>query len=139
MHVCLLSPFAEASGSVVGVVLDHVMDASTVEMPPPPTLPRLLPLPRFIPAPLPSTPLTSIPALRTPSPHRSSPGKITTTRSHSSGEKANCNGRKWFENHYGVKQNINGTHPFRQWFLRTSIVSQLITGCEEGKTISHLD
>ena len=96
MHVCLLSPFAEASGSVVGVVLDHVMDASTVEMPPPPTLPRLLPLPRFIPVLLPPPPLPPTPDPRTPSPHRSSPGEIPTTRSHSIGEKDGCNGRNCF-------------------------------------------
>ena len=42
-----LSPLTEAGGSVVGGVLAHVMDASTVEMPPPPPLPRLLPLPKL--------------------------------------------------------------------------------------------
>ena len=35
----LLSPLSESCGSVVGGVLAHVMDASTMEMPPPPPLP----------------------------------------------------------------------------------------------------
>ena len=35
----MLSPLTVANGSVVGGVLAHVMDASTVEMPPPPTIP----------------------------------------------------------------------------------------------------
>ena len=34
-----LSPLVEAGGLVVGSVLDHVVDASTVKMPPPPPLP----------------------------------------------------------------------------------------------------
>ena len=34
-----LSPLTEDGGSVVGEVLAHVMDASTVDMPPPPPLP----------------------------------------------------------------------------------------------------
>ena len=33
-----LSPFTEAGGSVVGGALAHVMDASTLDMPPPPPL-----------------------------------------------------------------------------------------------------
>ena len=41
----------------MGGVLAHVMDASTVEMPPPPPLPRLLPLPQIIPVPLAPPPL----------------------------------------------------------------------------------
>ena len=35
----LLYQFTDADGSVVGGVLDHVMDASTVDIPPPPPLP----------------------------------------------------------------------------------------------------
>ena len=34
-----LSPLTEAGGSLVGAVLAHVVDAYTVEMPPPPPLP----------------------------------------------------------------------------------------------------
>ena len=34
-----ISPLTEASGSVVGAILAYVMDASNVEMPPPPPLP----------------------------------------------------------------------------------------------------
>ena len=41
--------------------------------------------------------------------------------------------------HYGVKQNINGPHPFCQWFLRTTIAINLTPGYEDGKTISCLD
>ena len=41
----MLSPLKEAGGLVVVSVLDHVMDASTVEMPSTSPLPRLLPLP----------------------------------------------------------------------------------------------
>ena len=69
-----LSPLTEASGSVVGGVLAHGMDASTVEMPPPPPLPRLLPLPQILPVPLPLPQLPLIPAPCTPSPQRRSPG-----------------------------------------------------------------
>ena len=134
-----ISPLTEDGGSVVGGVLAHVMDASTVGMPPPPPFPLLLPLPQIIPVPLPPSPLLIIPAPRTPSPQRRSPGERPTTRSHSTGEKADFHGRKWFEDHYGVKQNINGPHPFRQWFLRNTIGSKLTPGCEEGKTFSCLD
>ena len=35
---CPLSPLTEAGGLVVGVILAHVMDESTVDMPPPPPL-----------------------------------------------------------------------------------------------------
>ena len=69
-----LYPLTETGVSVVGGVLSHVMDASTVEMPPPPPLPWLLPLPQIILVPLPPHPLSLIPALRTPSPQRCSPG-----------------------------------------------------------------
>ena len=58
------------------------------------------------------------------------------TRSHSTGEKSDCHGRKCFEYDYGVKQKINGTHPFRQWFLSTTIGSNLTPGCEEGNIFS---
>ena len=61
------------------------------------------------------------------------------TRSHSTGKKADCHGRKWFEEDYGVKQKINGPHPFCQWFLRTNVGSKLTPGCEEGKNFSCLD
>ena len=114
-------------------VSTHLMDSSTVEMPPPPPLPRLILLPQNIPVPLPTPPLTPIPDLRTPLPNRCSPGERPTTRSHSAGEKVDCHGRKWFEYHYGVKQNISGPHPSRQWFLRNIIGSNLTPGCEEGK------
>ena len=40
-----LYPLTEAGGSVIGGILSHVIDASTVEMPPPPPLPPFLPLP----------------------------------------------------------------------------------------------
>ena len=135
---CTISPLTEAGGSVVGVVLAHVMDAYTVEMPPPPPLPRLLPIPQIIPVPLPPPPLLLIPAPRTPSPQRIPPGERPTTRSHSTGEKDDCHGRKWFEENYGVKQNINGTNPFRQWFLSTNIGSKLTSGCEEGNIFSPM-
>ena len=52
-----LSTLIEASGLVVGVLLSHVMDASTVEIPPPPPLPQLLPLPQNIPIPISPTTL----------------------------------------------------------------------------------
>ena len=63
-----ISPLTEAGGSVVGDILDHVMDESTVEMPPPPPLPRLLPLPQNLPVTLPPPPLPPIPDLRNPLP-----------------------------------------------------------------------
>ena len=69
-----LSPLTEAGGLVVGRILAHVMDASTVEMSPPPPIPRLLPLPQIIPVPLPPPPLTIVPALRNPLPQHFSPG-----------------------------------------------------------------
>ena len=58
------------------------------------------------------------------------------TRSHSTGDKAGFHGIKWFEDHY---KKINGPHPFRQWFLRNTLGSQLTYGCKEGKTLSRLD
>ena len=61
------------------------------------------------------------------------------TRSNSTGDKADCHVIKWYEDHYGVKQKINGPYQFFQWLLRTTIGSQLKTGCEEGKTLSRLD
>ena len=69
-----LSPLTDYGGSVVGGVLAHVMDASTVEMPPPPSHPRLLPLSQILPVPLPPLSLTLIPALHTPLPQRQYPG-----------------------------------------------------------------
>ena len=51
-----LSPFTEADRSVVGGGLEHVMDATTLEMPPLPPLPLLLPLPQILPVPLPPPP-----------------------------------------------------------------------------------
>ena len=134
-----LSPLVEADGSVAGPVIAYIMDASTVEIPPTPPLPQFIPIPIFIPVPLTPLPLHPIPAPHTLSPHPCSPGVIPTTRSHSTGEKSVSHGGKWFEDHYGVKQNINGPHPFRQWFLRTNIVSQLTPGCEEGGILSLLD
>ena len=77
-----LSPMTEDGGSVVGVVLSHVMDSSTVEMTPPPPLPRLVPLPQILTVHLPPPPLPPIPSPRTPSPQRYSSGEISTTRSH---------------------------------------------------------
>ena len=99
-----LSKLIEDGGLVVGNVLAHVMDASTAELPPPPTLIQLIPVP------LPHPPLPHIPALYTLSTHRYSPGEITTTRPHSTGKKADCHKRKWFEDHYGDKQKINVPH-----------------------------
>ena len=99
----LISPLAEAGGYVAGVVLAHVMDTYTVEMPPPPPLPRLLPLPQILPVPLPPPPLPLILAPRTPSPHSCSPGERPTTRSPSTGEKADFHGIKLFEDDCGVK------------------------------------
>ena len=125
-----LYPLTETSGSVVGGVLSHVMYTSTVEMPPPPQLPRLLLIPQILPVPLPPPPLPIISAPRTPFPHCSSPGEIPTTRSHSTGEKDCFHGIKWFEENCGVKQNINGHHLFLQWLLRTTIGSKLTPGCE---------
>ena len=40
-----ISPLTETGGSVVGEVIYHVMDASTVYMPTPPQIPPFLPLP----------------------------------------------------------------------------------------------
>ena len=114
------------------------MDPYTLEIPPPPPLPQLLPLPKFLTVPIPPPPFSPILATRTPLSQQSSPGEIPKTMSHSTGDKADCNGRKWFEEHYGVKKNINGPHPFHQWFLRTTIGSHLTPGCEEGKALSCL-
>ena len=61
-----LSPLKETGGLLVGGVLSHVMYASTVEMPPPHPLPRLLSHPQNIPVPLPPTTLPPIPAPRNP-------------------------------------------------------------------------
>ena len=83
-----LSPLTEACGLVVGGILAHVMDASTVEMPPPPPLPRLLPLPQILPVPLPPFPVPPILAPRSSLSQRIPPEEIPTTRSHSIGEKA---------------------------------------------------
>ena len=110
-----LYPLTEDGGLVVEAVLDHLMDASTVEMPTPPTIPLCIPVR------LPPTSLPLIPTPRTTSPQRSSPKKISTTRSHSTGDKAGFHWRKWFEDHYGVRKKINGPYPLRQWFLRTTI------------------
>ena len=67
MPVRLFSMLTEDSGSAVGAILAHVMDASTADIPPPPPLPRLLLTPISIPFPLPSLPLHPILYLRTPS------------------------------------------------------------------------
>ena len=56
---------------MVGAVLAHVMDASTVDMPPPPPPSQLLPLPIFLPFSLPPPPtLPTILDTRTPLTHR---------------------------------------------------------------------
>ena len=89
-----LSPLTEAGGSVVGGVLAHVVDASTVKMPPPHPLPRLLPLHQITPVPLPPPPLPLIPDPRTPSPQHCYPGERPTTKSHSIDEKSDCHKRK---------------------------------------------
>ena len=89
-----LSPLTEACGLVVGAVLSHVIDSSTMEMPPPPSLPQLIPLLIFLPVPLPPPPLRHIPAPFTPSTQHRSSGERPATRSHSKGEKADCRGRK---------------------------------------------
>ena len=65
-----LSTLTEAGGLVVGGVLAHVMDVSSVDMPLHPPLYRLLPLPQIIPVPLPPPPLTIILDPHTPSPQR---------------------------------------------------------------------
>ena len=112
-----LYTFTEAGGLVVGKVSAHFMDAYTVGMPPlppPPPIPQLIPPPQNPPVPLPHPPLTPVPSPCTPSPHCGSPGEIPTTRSHSTGEKYDFHGRKCFEDHSGVKQNINGPNPFCQ-------------------------
>ena len=101
---------------------------------PPPT-----PLPRIIPVPVPPLQLPTIPAPRNPFPQRRYTGVRPTTRPHSIGEKADFHERKWFEDHYGVKKNINGPHPFHQWSLKNTIISHISPGCEEGKTLSCLD
>ena len=98
-----LSPLKEAFESVMGGVLAHVVDASTVYIPPPPPLPQLLPLPRILPFPLPSTTLPLIPAPHTPLPQRRFPGERPTTCSHSTGEKDGFHGITFFEDDYGVK------------------------------------
>ena len=107
-------------------------------MPTPPPLPWLLPHPRFLPVPLPPPTLNPIPDPLTPSQQHRCPGERPTTRSYSTVEKDDCNGRKCFEDHYGVRQNINGPRTFRQWFLSTTIGSQLTPLCEEGKVLSWL-
>ena len=134
-----LSPLTEAGGSVVGAVIANVMDASTVGMPPPPPLPRFLPLPRYLPVTLTPLTLPPIPAPYPSSPQRCPPGVIPRTRSHSTCDKSDFQGIKWFEDNCGVKQNINGLHPFRQWLLRNTIGSHITPGCEYGNTISYLD
>ena len=106
------------------------MYESTVEISPPSPLPHLLSLPQNIPVPLPTPPLPPILPPQTPLPHRYSPGEIPTTKSHSIGKKADFHGRKWFQDHCGVKQNIDGTHSFCKWLLMTDIDSKLISGCE---------
>ena len=76
---------------MVGGVIAHVMYVYTMEMPPP------HPLPRFIPVPIRPLPLPPILAPHTPSSQHRSPGGRATTRSHSTGYKSECHGRKWFE------------------------------------------
>ena len=83
-----LYPLTEAGGSVVGGVLAHAMDSSTVKMSPPPILPL------FLPVSIPPLPLPPIPAPCTPSTQRRPPGVRHTTRSHSTGEKADLSWEK---------------------------------------------
>ena len=83
-----LYPLTEDGGSVVGDVLAHVMDAPTLDMLPPP------PVPRLIPVPLPPLPLPPIPSPRTLSSRCHFHGVRPTTRPHSKGEKAGFHGRK---------------------------------------------
>ena len=64
----MLYLFIEAGGFVVGSSISYMMDASTVDMPPPPPLHRFIPLPRLLPLPLTPIPLPPIPAPYTPSP-----------------------------------------------------------------------
>ena len=78
----------DAGGSVMGEVLPLVMNESTVDMTPPPPLPRLLPVPIH---PIPFPP---IPALRNLLPQHCYPRERPTTRSHLTGEKN--------EEHYGI-------------------------------------
>ena len=85
-----LSPLTEAYGSVLGEVISHAMDSYTVDMHPP------HPIPRFLPVPLPTLPLPPIIAPHTPLPQSCSPGVRPMTRSHSTGEKDDFHGRKWF-------------------------------------------
>ena len=99
-----LSTLTDTGGSVAGGVSYHLMYASTVEIPPPPPLPWLLPLCKNLPVSLPNHPLPPILALRTPFPQRCSPGERPMIRSHSTSEKSGFYGRKWFEDHYGVKK-----------------------------------
>ena len=68
-----LSTLTEAGGLVVGGVLAHVVDASTVEIPPPTPLHILLPITEFLPVYLPPHPFPPIPAPHTPPPQRRSP------------------------------------------------------------------
>ena len=77
-----LSTLTEAGGSVMGAAIAHVMDASTVDMPPPPPLPQLSPLTLFIRVPLTLLPLPPIPDTCNLPPHSRSPGVRTTTISH---------------------------------------------------------
>ena len=76
---------------MVGCVLVHLMDASTVEMPPPPPLPQNIPVP--LPPPIKPPKSTT----RNQLPHRRSTEKIPTTRSHSTGDKSSFHGRNCFE------------------------------------------
>ena len=69
-----LSSLTNSGVMVVEDVSSHLMGASTVEIPPLPPLPRLLPIPQNIPVPLPPSPLPPILAPRTPLPHSGSPG-----------------------------------------------------------------
>ena len=70
----------EAGGSVMGVVLSHMTYSSTVEMPPLPTVPLLLPLHQILPVPLPPLPLPPIPYPCTTLPQLRSPVEISMTR-----------------------------------------------------------
>ena len=123
----------------MGSVLFHVMDSSTVDIPPPPPLPRFFHFLDFFQLLYLILHLLSY-RIRVLHRHIIVPlDKYLRLRHIQQVRKLFVMGGKTFECHYGVKQNINGPHPFRQWLLRTNIGSLLTPRCEEGKTLSCLD
>ena len=101
-----LSTFTESGGSVVGVIIAHVMDASNVEMPEPPHFLNLFHYLYFFHFLYLLFHCHSYRLHIIHFPNRNYPKVIPTTRSHSTGNKSDCNGRKWFEDCYGVKKNL---------------------------------